>query len=43
MVNQAHFPEVPPEELKEMEKRVVELQEKLKLETTECKAMQARE
>lgn len=42
LANQAHFPEFPPEELREMEKRVTELQEKLKAETTECRTMQAR-
>ena len=40
MVNQSHFPEVAEAELKEMEKRIGELQDKLKQELEECRTME---
>ena len=42
MANQAQFPDFPPEELKEMERKIAELQERLKTEMGECRAMESR-
>ena len=42
MANQENFPEVAPTELKDMERKITELQEVLKEETTQCKVMESR-
>ena len=42
MANQSHFPEVAPSELKEMERRIAEMQQSLKEETTECRTLESR-
>ncbi len=42
VANQSHFPEVDKSELKEMERRLGETQERLKGETTECRALESR-
>ena len=42
MANQDHFPEVAPAELKEMEKKISELQARLKEETSQCRALESR-
>lgn len=42
MANQSLFPEVPQAELKDMEKKIAELQERFKGETTQCREMEAR-
>ena len=41
-VNQSHFPDVPESELKEMEKKIGELQRTLKEELDECRTMETR-
>ena len=42
MADQSLFPEVPQAELKEMEKKITELQERLKGEITQCREMESR-
>ena len=42
MVNQSLYPEVTTSELKKMEERIGELQEKLRLEEEACRSQDAR-